>query len=322
MKAIIRTQYGGPEVLQLQDLPKPQPAAGELLIKVHAASINSADWRAMRAVPWLFRLAGGLFKPKSHAMGSDFAGTVETVGEGTSRFQPGDRVYGDLSDLGCGTFAEYICVAENVPAPMPDSLTFEQAAALPLAAVTAWQGFQKAGGLQPGQKVLVNGASGGVGSYALQLAKAAGARVTAVCSTRNLEQAMELGADQVIDYRKEDFWQKGEQHDLIFAANGDLPLSAYRQALSPTGTYVMVGGSTRQIFAPMLWGGFYSKKGGKTFTFLSAKYQAEDLEALNSLITAGKLKAVVEKVYALEELPEAMRYFEETHPRGKLVIKM
>src|SRR5512147_488979 len=226
MKAIVYTEYGSPDVLELKEVAKPAPKDDDILVKVYAVSANAADLHLLRADPFLIRLSSGLLKPKNTILGSDIAGRVEAVGSNAKQFKPGDEVFGDISGCGWGGFAEYACISETALALKPANLSFEEAAAVPMAAVTALQGIRYAGGIRPGQKVLIHGASGGVGSFAVQLAKAFGAEVTAVCSTRNVEQARKLGADHVIDYTRENFTQSGQQYDLIFAANGYHPLSA------------------------------------------------------------------------------------------------
>ena len=249
MKAIVCPKYGSPDVLQLKNIEKPAPKDDEVLIKVYAASVNSRDWRRMRANPFFLRLmTGGLLKPKNAILGADVAGRVEAVGSDVKQFLPGDEVFGVLSRYGGRTFAEYVCAGENEIALKPANLSFEQAAAVPLAAMTALQGLRDKGNIQPGQKVLINGASGGVGTFAVQIAKSFGAEVTGVCSTRNLEMVRSLGADHVIDYTKEDFTQNGQQYDLILAVNGYHPISDYLHALKPEGTYVVAGGSMFQLF--------------------------------------------------------------------------
>ena len=249
MKAIICPRYGSPDVLQLREVEKPVPQADEVLIQIHAASLNSRDLRMLRANPFFMRLMpGGFFRPKNKILGGDFAGRVEEIGRGVTQFKPGDEVFGYLpSATGRGTFAEYVCARENYISLKPANLTFEQAAAVPLAAMTALQGLRDKGNIQPGQKVLINGASGGVGTFAVQIAKAFGAEVTAVCSTRNLEMVRSLGADHVIDYTKEDFTKNGLKYDLILAVNGYHPISDYLRALKPEGSYVVAGGSMLQL---------------------------------------------------------------------------
>ena len=256
MKAVVYTKYGSPDVLQIKDVEKPAPKDNEVLIKIHAASVNAYDWHFLTADIFLIRLmGGGLLKPKYTRLGADIAGRVEAVGKNVKQFQPGDEVYGMVK----GGFAEYACALEDALALKPSNLSFEEAAAVPMAAVTALQGLRDEGQIQAGQKVLINGASGGVGTFAVQIAKSFGAEVTAVCSTRNVDQARSLGADHVIDYTKEDFTKSGQQYDLILAANGYHPLSAYKRALTPKGIYVMAGGSKAQIFQAMLMGSWMSE---------------------------------------------------------------
>jgi len=318
MKAIVYTKYGSPDVLHLKDVEKPTPKDDEVLIKIRAASVNAYDWHFLTADIFLIRLmGGGLLKPKDSRLGADIAGQVETVGRNVKQFQPGDEVFGDI---GHGGFAEYVCAPESRLALKPANLSFEEAAAVPMAALTALQGLRDEGRIQPGQKVLVNGASGGVGTFAVQIAKAFGAEVTAVCSPRNLEQAHALGADLVIDYTREDFTQNGEQYDLIFAANGYHPLSAYKRALTPQGIYVMAGGTMAQIFQAMLLGSWMSKKGGKKMGGVSAKIDQKDLGIIKELLEAGKVVPVIDKRYPLSEAAEALRYLGEGHARGKVVI--
>ncbi len=249
MKAIICPRYGSPDVLQLREVLKPVPQEDEVLIHIHAASLNSRDLRMLRAKPIFMRLMpGGFFRPKNKILGADFAGRVEAIGGNARRFKPGDEVFGYMpSATGRGTFAEFVCADEKTISLKPANLTFEQAAAVPLAAMTALQGLRDKGNIQPGQKVLIQGASGGVGTFAVQIAKAFGAEVTAVCSTRNLELARSLGADHVIDYKVEDFTQNGQQYDLILAVNGYHPISDYLHALKPEGSYVVAGGSIFQL---------------------------------------------------------------------------
>lgn len=264
MKAIVYTEYGPPEVLQLKEIEQPTPKDNEVSVKVHAASVNSYDWRLLNADPFLIRLmGGGLLKPKNKILGADMAGRVEAVGRNVKHFQPGDDVFGDLARCGCGGFAEYVCARENALVSKPASVTFEEAAALPMAAVTALQGLRDKGQIQPGQRVLINGASGGVGTFAVQIAKSFGAEVTAVCSTRNLDMARSIGADRVIDYTQEDFTMNGQHYDLILAANGYHPILDYKRALSPKGIYVMSGGSMTQMFQAILLGPWISMTGRK-----------------------------------------------------------
>ncbi|HLO30228.1 MAG TPA: NAD(P)-dependent alcohol dehydrogenase [Anaerolineales bacterium] len=317
MKAIVFTKYGSPDVLQLKEIEKPAPNDDEVLIKIHAASVNKYDWHFLTADIFLIRLmGGGLLKPKNTRLGADIAGRIEAVGRNVKQFQPDDEVFGMVH----GGFAEYTCAPENALALKPSNLPFEAAAAVPMAAVTALQGLRDTGQIQPGQKVLINGASGGVGTFAVQIAKSFGAEVTAVCSPSNLEQARSLGADHVIDYTREDFTQNGQQYDLIFAANGYHSLSAYKRALTPRGIYVMAGGSTAQIFQAMLIGSWMSEKGGKKMGGVTAKRSQKDLAFLKELVEAGKVVPVIDRRYPLDEAAEALRYLGAGHAKGKVVI--
>ncbi len=320
MKAIVHEKYGSPDVLQLKDVEKPTPKDDEVLIKIYAASVNQYDWHFLTADIFLIRLmGGGLLKPKDTKLGADVAGRVEAVGKNVRQFQPGDEVFGDI---GHGGFAEYACAPESRLALKPANLSFEEAAAVPMAALTALQGLRDTGQIQPGQKVLINGAAGGVGTFAVQIAKLFGAEVTAVCSTRNLDQARSIGADHVIDYTKENFTQNGQQYDLIFAANGYHSLSAYKRALTPKGIYVMAGGSTAQIFQAMLIGSRMSETGGRKMGGVSAKIDQKDLTILKELLEAGKVVPVIDRCYPLDEAAEALRYLGAGHARGKVVITM
>ncbi len=321
MKAIVHTKYGPPDVLELKEVEKPIPNDNEVLVKIHAASVNAADWHIVRGKPFLMRLMGfGLIKPKNKIPGADMAGRVEAVGRNVKQFQPSDEVFGDLAKFGLGAFAEYVCAHENALALKPANISFEEAAAVPLAAVTALQGLRDKGQIQPGQKVLINGASGGVGTFAVQIAKSFGAEVTGVCSTRNLDMVRSIGADQVIDYTREDFTQNGQRYDLILAANGYHSISDYKRALSPEGTYVVTGGSMAQLFQAMLLGPWISMTGSKKMGSLSMRINQEDLVFMKELLEAGKVKPVIDRRYKLSEVAEALRYLEEGHARGKVVI--
>jgi NADPH:quinone reductase-like Zn-dependent oxidoreductase len=321
MKAIVYTEYGSPDVLQLKEIEKPTPSDDEVLVEVKAASVNAYDWHFLSADIFLIRLmGGGLLKPKNTRLGADMAGRVEAVGRNIKQFQPGDEVFGDIGAWGNGAFAEYVSVPEKALTLKPINLSFEEAAAVPMAALTALQGLRDAGQIQPGQKVLINGASGGVGTFALQIAKWFGAEVTAVCSTRNLDQARSLGADHIIDYTKEDFTKSGQKYDLILAANGYHPLSAYKRALTPRGIYVMAGGSIAQIFQAMLLGQVMSEKGGRKMGGLTARINQKDMALLKELLEAGKVVPVIDRCYPLSEAAEALRYLGEGHARGKVVI--
>ncbi len=323
MKAIVHTEYGSPDVLRLEEVEKPAPKDDEVLVQVQAASLNAYDWHMLRADPFIVRLmGGGLLKPKNKILGADIAGRVEAVGRNVKQFQPGDEVFGDLASRGGGGFAEYVCAGETALAPKPANLTFEEAAAVPMAAVTALQGLRDKGEIQPGQKVLINGASGGVGTFAVQIAKSFGAEVTAVCSTRNLDMARSLGADQVIDYTQEDFTKNGQHYDLILAANGYHPISDYKRALSPKEVYVVSGGSMRQLFQAMLLGPLMSMAGSKKMGALSTKMKQKDLEFITELLETGKVVPVIDRRYPLSETADAIRYLEEGHAQGKIVITM
>jgi NADPH:quinone reductase-like Zn-dependent oxidoreductase len=318
MKAIVYTKYGSPDVLQFKEVEKPAPTDGQILVKIYAASANPLDWHLMRASPFLARLAGGLRKPKDPRLGADFAGRVEAVGANVAQFQPGDEVFGAST----GAFAEYICVAESEVALKPANLSFEQAAAVPVAATTALQGLRDMGQIHTGQRVLVNGASGGVGTFAVQIARAFGTEVTGVCSTRNLDMVRSIGADHAIDYMKEDFTRTGQHYDLIYDAVGNSSVSAYRRALNPGGTCVVAGfTSLPRLFEHMLLGPLRSKIGDKKVGLMgTAQIKQKDLVSLRELLEAGKVTPVIDRRYSLREVPEAIRYLEAKHARGKVVI--
>lgn len=321
MKAMVYTRYGTPDELHYQEVERPTPGDTEVLVKVHATSLNSADWRLLTADPFLVRLmAGGLRRPKHTILGSDVAGRVEAVGSRVTQFKPGDEVYGDLSGCGLGGLAEYICASEDALALKPPTITFEQAAAVPMAAVTALQGLRDKGQLQPGQKVLINGASGGVGTFAVQLARWMGAEVTAVCSTRNVEAARTLGADHVIDYTREDFTRNGQRYDLILGVNGYRALADYRRALTPNGIYVMVGGSNPQLFEALLLGPLMSMTGTQKMGALTAHFNPQDLNQISGLLESGAVVPVIDRCYPLNETSDAFRYLGEGRARGKVVI--
>jgi NADPH:quinone reductase-like Zn-dependent oxidoreductase len=321
MKAIVCEKYGSPDVLKFTDVDQPVPGDGDVLIKIRAASLNAFDWRMLLPDPFMVRfMGGGLLKPKNRIPGTDVAGRVAAVGEKVTQFKPGDEVYGDLARWGCGACAEYACVPEAALAPKPGNMTFEQAAAAPMAALTALQGLRDKGHVRPGQKVLINGASGGVGTFAVQLAKYFGAEVSAVCSTGNMGMARSLGADHVIDYTKENFTKSGRQYDLILAANGYHPLGDYKRALAPGGIYVMTGGSMKQIYQAMLLAPWYSMTGGRKMGGITAHANRKDLVFIKELMEAGKVVPVIDRVYSLAEVPEALRYLVAGHARGKVVI--
>jgi NADPH:quinone reductase-like Zn-dependent oxidoreductase len=321
MNAIVYTKYGPPDVLHLEEVKKPALNEDQVLVKVHAASINAVDWHMLTADPFPMRLIGnGFFKPKNTILGVDLAGCVEEVGRNVTQFKPGDEVFGDIIGLGSGSFAEYVSVPESALALKPSNVSFEEAAAVPMAAVTALKGLRDQGHIQPGQKVLINGASGGVGTFAIQIAKAFEAEVTAVCSTRNLEMARSIGADHVIDYTQEDFTQNGRQYDLILAVNGYHLLSAYRRALTPQGIYVFVGGSPAQTFQSLFLGPLMSKSDGRKMTSVMKRANQKDLLLIRDLLEDEKIRPVVDECYPLSKTAEAFRYFEKGHTRGKVVI--
>jgi len=323
MKAMIYTQYGPPTMLHLADTPNPVPKAGEVLVNIRAAAVNSADIRLLRGEPFIVRLMGyGVFKPKHSILGSDLAGHVEAIGSGVTVFKPGDAVYGDLSNYAMGGFAEYVAVPQAALAPMPATLNFEEAAAMPLAGITALQAVRDKAQVQAGMRVAINGASGGVGTFAVQIAQSMGAEVTAIAGASKLEMLRELGASHVVDYAREDFTVHTAQYDAILAINGYHPLAHYARALKSGGRYVMVGGSDAQIFEALLRAPFMPKRDGKQFTALTAKSNHADLNALTALVEGGAVKPLIDRCYPLEKLTEAMQYLDEGHVRGKLVITM
>jgi NADPH:quinone reductase-like Zn-dependent oxidoreductase len=319
VKAVVQHGYGSPDVLELVEVDKPAPADDEVLVHVRAASVNPADWYSMTGL-LVGRTQTGLRKPKSPRLGTDMAGVVEAVGAAVTEFQVGDDVYGGRT----GAFAEYVCV-RNAVAPKPDNLTFEQAAAIPVAAITALQGLRDKGGLEPGQKVLINGASGGVGTFAVQIAKALGAaHVTGVCSTGNVNTARSLGADRVIDYTKEDFTRTGERYDVLLDVAGTRSYSEYRRVLEPTGRLVVVGAPKGNRLLGPLAHVIKLKLGSlgrsQKVVFFIAKLTREDLLVLNEMIEAGTMTPVIDRSYALSEIADAMRYLGEGHARGKIVV--
>jgi NADPH:quinone reductase-like Zn-dependent oxidoreductase len=320
MKAVVYEEYGSPDVLELKEVEKPAPKDDEVLIKIHAAAVTAGDAIVVKGEPFVTRLMTGLLKPKNTIPGKEMAGRVEAVGSNVTQFQPGDEVYGDLSVASWGAFAEYVAVPENAVALKPANLTFEQAAAVPESAVVALQGLRDKGKIQPGQKVLINGASGGVGSYAVQIAKAFGAEVTAVCSTRNTGMVRSLGADHVIDYTQENFTQNGQQYDLILAVNGYHPLSDYRRALRPEGIYVATGGSMAQSLQATMIGPIISMTGSKKMGGMLVKPKQNDLVFLKDLLETGKVVPVIDRCYPLSEVTDAFRYISEGHAQGKVVI--
>ncbi|HEY4127529.1 MAG TPA: NAD(P)-dependent alcohol dehydrogenase [Gammaproteobacteria bacterium] len=318
MKAIIHMQYGSRDVLHLSDIEEPTPKEGEVLLKVQAASLNAMDWHLMRGSPFFIRLAHGLLRPKVTGVGIDVAGVVEAVGTDVSEFKPGDAVFGTCR----GAFAEYACTKPERLALKPKNISFEAAATVPIAGFTALQALRNAGKIQAGQRVVIDGAGGGVGNFAVLLAKAFGAEVTAVCSTANQEWVRALGADYVMDYSQEDFTRGGRHYDLIFGANAFHSLFAYRRALIPKGIYVMTGGSVATLLQCMLLGPLLSLTGGRKFRIKGAKPRQEDLLVLSGLLEAGKLKPAIDQTYELSEATAAMRYIESKHAKGKVVISI
>ncbi|MFC2004725.1 NAD(P)-dependent alcohol dehydrogenase [Chloroflexota bacterium] len=318
MKAIVYEKYGLPDVLQLKEVEIPTPEDNEVLVKVHAASVNDWDWGLLIGKPFVNRLLFGLLKPK-RILGGDIAGRVEAVGIGVKQFQSGDEVFGDLSGCGFGGFAEYVRARENALVSKPDSMTFEEAAAVPQGAILALRGLRDKGQIQPGQKVLINGAGGGAGTFAVQIAKSFGAEVTGVDSTRKLGIIRSIGADHVIDYTKEDFTKNGQQYDYILDFAAHHSFLDYKRALSPKGIYVMVGGSTARFLQGLFLGPLISVTTSKKIGFLMHKPN-KDLAFMKELFEAGKVKSVIDKCYPLREVPEALRYFGKGHARGKVVI--
>jgi NADPH:quinone reductase-like Zn-dependent oxidoreductase len=327
MKAIVYRCYGSPDVLKLEDIAQPSSADKRMLVKVHAASVNPLDWHYMRGEPYLLRAAAGIGVPDSIHMGVDFAGTVVSVGKDVTRFKPGDEVFGGRT----GAFGEYVSVAETGSVAIkPANVTFEQAAAVPIAAVTALQALRDKGKIQPGQTVLINGASGGVGTFAVQIAKSYGAKVTGVCSTRNLAMVRALGADRVIDYTQEDFTKESLRYDLIIDIVGTHSLSDYRRALNPHGSLVIAGSLDRgRWLGPLagtidawLYSRLYSPFVSQKLIVLFAPLNPEDLDVLRDLMREGKITPVIDRRYALSEVPEAIRYLEQGHARGKVIIKV
>ena len=321
MKAIVRDKYGPPDVVDLQEVEQPELADDGVLVRVRACSVNQVDWYEVTGTPWIARPMTGVRGPKSRLTGHDFAGTVEAVGKVVTDLQPGDDVFG----LSAGSFAEFVCVQRGV-GRKPANVTFQEAAAVPVAALTALQGLRDHGKLQPGQKVLVNGASGGVGTFAVQIAKALDAEVTAVCSTRNVEQARSLGADRVIDYTREDFTRGDERYDVILDVSGTKSWSRYRRVMNPHATLVMVGSpKANPLLGPLghiirlklaAW------RGAQKAVFFVAKANRPDMDVLQELLESGKVKPVVEKRYELGEVADALRHLGEGHAQGKIVMNV
>jgi NADPH:quinone reductase-like Zn-dependent oxidoreductase len=321
MKAIVQTEYGSPDVLSLQEVDKPVVTANGVLVRVRATSVNAGDWHLMRGDPFLTRLMfGGILKPKINILGMDVAGVVETVGKDVTQFQVGDEVFGDLSECGFGAFAEYVCAPESALAFKPTNISFEQAGTVPCAALTALQGLRDCGQIKSGQKVLINGASGGVGSFAVQIAKAFGAEVTAVCSTSKMEMMRSIGADHIIDYTQTDVTKNGQDYDLIIDAAAYRSVFDYRSILKPEGTYVLIGGSISRLFQVLLFGSVISIIMRRKLKCLMVKPNRSDLIILKDLIEAGKIIPFIAPTYNLSEVPMAIRQLEQRHVRGKIAI--
>jgi NADPH:quinone reductase-like Zn-dependent oxidoreductase len=326
MKAAVYTRYGPPEVVQITDVEKPVPNDSEVLIKVRAASVNPLDWHLMRGKPYIGRLLFGLRKPKITRPGRDVAGQVEAVGRNVTQFKPGDEVFGACR----GAFAEYACTSESALVMKPDNVTFEQAASVPVAAFTALQGLRDKGQIQPGQKVLINGAAGGVGTLAVQIAKWFGADVTGVCSTRNVDMVRSIGADRVIDYTQEDFTRSGQHYDLIFDLVANHPLSACRRVLNPKGIYIgagVIGGLGGRwpmigLLARWMTTLVLSRLVSQRFGMFMARSSKKDLTIVRELMEAGKVTPVIDRCYGLSEVPQAIQYLAEGHARGKVVITL
>jgi len=324
VKAIVRDTYGSPDVLELKDIDKPEPGDDEVLLRVHAASVNPADWHFLRGAPYIARMQFGLRKPKERVLGCDVAGHIEAVGNNVTMLKPGEEVFGSTFMHGLGAFAEWVCISEDLLAPKPAALSFEQVAAVPLAASTALQGLRDQGQLEPGHKVLIIGASGGVGTFAVQIAKSFDAEVSGVCSTRNVEMVRALGADHVIDYTHEDFTQSGQKYELIFQLAGTLSPSECRSALTSNGTLLISSGESEgrwigpvdRVIRALVVSPFVSQK----MASFTVKPNREDLQLLKKFLEDGTLTPVIARAYPLAQLPEAIRYLEEGHARGKVVI--
>src|SRR5947208_2682501 len=324
MKAVVYTDYGSPDVLQIREIKKPAPNDDQVLVKVRAVSINPLDWHFIEGRPYIMRgMMGGMRKPKNPRLGVDYSGTVEAVGKNVTQFKPGDEVFGNK----IGAFAEYLCPrADRAVAMKPANITFEQAAGIPVAGVTALQGVRDQAKVQPGQKVLINGASGGVGTFAVQIAKSFGAEVTGVCSARNTELVQSLGADHVIDYTKEDFTKSDQKYDVILDNVANHSLSESRRVLTPNGIYVMIGGGSANeqgfvgALGKALNAAVYSRFIKQKMGMMMAQPSTKDLTLLAEMVESGKLKPVIDRTYKLAEVPEAVRYVEQGHARGKVVI--
>jgi NADPH:quinone reductase-like Zn-dependent oxidoreductase len=321
MRAVVHTRYGPPDALELREVERPRPDTDEVLIRVRAASVNAADWHVVRGEPFLVRLMGfGLRAPNQSGFGADVAGEVEAVGRGVTAFAPGDRVFGDLSESGRGSFAEYVAASEGAVAPIPTGVSFEDAAATPMAAVTALQGLRDRGEISEDDRVLVVGASGGVGTFAVQIAKAYGAEVTGVCRTEKVETVRSLGADAVIDYTEVNWTNTGERYDLIVDAGAHQSVVAARRALAAGGRYVVVGGALGPTLQAIALGPLLSRLGEERVTMLMAEPNRADLETVGTLLESGDVAPVVDRRYPLADAPDAVAYLESGSATGKVVV--
>lgn len=320
MKAIVYDKYGSPDVLKLEEVETPTPADDELLIEIQAVSVNRSDWEALTGKP-LYARIGGLFKPSNHILGSDIAGRVVTVGKNNTQFKVGDEVFGEMAGY-CGGFAEYACATGKILALKLAKMTFEEASAIPQAAVIALQGIRTNGQVQPGQQVLINGAGGGTGMYAIQLAKLAGAEVTGVDNIEKLDFMRSLGADQVIDYTREDFTRNGKRYDLILDLIAYRSIFAYARALKPNGSYYAVGGSVGTFLQLALLGPWFRKTANKNLRLLMVQRNRKDLVYVTELCESGKIVTAIDKRYPLDQVPAALRYLGEGHAKGKVVIQI
>jgi NADPH:quinone reductase-like Zn-dependent oxidoreductase len=323
MKAAVRDRFGSPDVIEIRNVEKPTPADDEVLVRVRAASLNIADWYGLTGTPYVGRAQMGLFKPKEHRLGTDYAGVVEEVGKDVTLFRPGDEVFGART----GALAEYVCAKEDRGiVTKPPNASFEEAASVPVAGLTALQGIRDKGQLREGEKVLITGASGGVGTFAVQIAKAFGGEVTAVCSTRNVDLARSLGADRVMDYSREDFTRNGERYDLLVNVNGNTPWSACKRVLTPNARFVLIGAPRgTRLLGPLshvirlklgsLWG-------DRKVTFFIAQVNKADMQTLRELLETGKMKPVIDRRYDLSEIADAFRYIGEGHAQGKIVVNV
>jgi NADPH:quinone reductase-like Zn-dependent oxidoreductase len=318
MKAIVYQRYGSPDVLEFKEVDKPIPKKDEVLVKVYAVSINDWDWQLLQGIPFVNRMINGLLKPKKKILGSDIAGRIEAVGKNVKQFQPGDDVYGDING-DWGGFAEYACARENALALKPASMTFDEAAAIPQAAMLAIQGLRDKGRIQPGQKLLINGAGGGVGTFAVQIAKLYGLEVTGVDSSGKLDMLRSMGFDHVIDYTQEDFTRNGQYYDLILDVKTNRSIFDYTHSLYPNGIYVTVGGSSVRLFQALILGPWISMISKKNIRIVFLKPN-KDLAYMNELFEAGKIKPVIDGPYTLDEVPKAFRLFGEGDHKGKVVI--